>query len=95
MEKVKLAHPTVARESPGGGWWLMNGKEGGYSRNAYGIPTDVPGRARPFPNLHAILERWDVELGRGGTDEHGVYIESLPRRDETRAPPSSQTPRGR
>ena len=97
MDKFKLREPTVARENRGreGGWWLMKRREGGYSGGAYGLPSANPNRPNPFPSLHAILETWDVDLGRAETDEYGVLVEILPRREETRTPPSSHGARGK
>lgn len=71
---------TVARENtgPGGGWWLMNKRETGWSSSTWGLPSVDDKPPAPFPSLASLLELWNVRLGAAGVDQHGVFVEVIP-----------------
>lgn len=60
---------TVARQRANGEWFLMNGREGGWSRSAYG----------PYATLNDLAREWRVEFAPADDrDEHGVFREVFP-----------------
>jgi hypothetical protein len=77
-EKMHVMIATVLREAPGGGWWLMNKRETGWSSSVWGMPGEGGRPPKPFPRIVDFLERWDVRLGSAGVDAHSVFVEVLP-----------------
>lgn len=77
-EKLRVMTATVLREALGGGWWLMNKRETGWSSSVWGMPSEDGRPPKPFPRIADFLERWDVRLGPVGVDKHSVFIEVLP-----------------
>lgn len=71
--KRQLLDATVIRleeRGPSAGtYYLMNKREKGWSSSCY-----------PYPTLSALLDVWDVELGRHDRDQWSAFIHVTPRK---------------